>query len=128
MRYTACTGLINQHYSHIAAFALATVLGAELVLPPAVCRDSFAHYFSVFKEKNEVQWSPVPLDTLLDVNKVFRYWKKRGMVLHKVGGGCDRMFVCSGWGGVDGVVGLSFTNAVCKQVHRRSPATDPVRR
>lgn len=45
LRYTACTGLINQHYSHIAAFTLAAALGAELVLPPAVCRDSFAHYF-----------------------------------------------------------------------------------
>lgn len=45
LRYIACTGLINQHYSHIAAFTLAATLGAELVLPPAVCRDSFAHYF-----------------------------------------------------------------------------------
>lgn len=45
LRYTACTGLINQHYSHVAAFSLAAALGAELVLPPAVCRDSFAHYF-----------------------------------------------------------------------------------
>ena len=45
LRYTACSGLINQQYSHIAAFALAAALGAEIVLPPAVCRDSFAHYF-----------------------------------------------------------------------------------
>jgi hypothetical protein len=27
------------------------VLGAEIVLPPAAKRDSFAHYFSVFKEQ-----------------------------------------------------------------------------
>ncbi|KAI7838016.1 hypothetical protein COHA_008197 [Chlorella ohadii] len=73
LRYTACTGLINQHYSHIAAFTLAAALGAELVLPPAVCRDSFAHYFSVYKEKNEVQWSPVPLDALLDVDGIIAY-------------------------------------------------------
>ena len=86
LRYTACTGLINQHYSHIAAFSLAAMLGAELVLPPAVCRDSFAHYFSVFKEKNEVQWSPVPLDSLLDVEGIISYWRPRGLVLHKVGG------------------------------------------
>lgn len=83
LRYTACTGLINQHYSHIAAFSLAAMLGAELVLPPAVCRDSFAHYFSVFKEKNEVQWSPVPLDSLLDVEGIINYWRPRGLVLHK---------------------------------------------
>jgi hypothetical protein len=167
LRYTACTGLINQHYSHIAAFSLAAVLGAELVLPPAVCRDSFAHYFrwgafllgcgsffppwpwpwpscvscgvpgppcrtggaasasvpamesshsrspvprqegdgpclptppphpthptrptpphpgSVYKEKNEVKWSPVPLDSLLDVDSVVAYWKARGLVVHR---------------------------------------------
>ena len=46
-----CAGLINQQYSHIAAFTLAAVLGAEIVLPPAAKRDSFAHYFSVFKEQ-----------------------------------------------------------------------------
>ena len=46
-----CAGLINQQYSHIAAFALGAVLGAEIVLPPAAKRDSFAHYFSVFKEQ-----------------------------------------------------------------------------
>jgi hypothetical protein len=36
LRYTAGTGLINQHYSHISVFALAAVLGAEVVLPPGV--------------------------------------------------------------------------------------------
>lgn len=49
LRYTACTGLINQHYSHIASFVLAAVLGAEVVLPPAAKRDSFGHYFSTYK-------------------------------------------------------------------------------
>lgn len=83
IRYIACTGLINQHYSHIAAFSLAAVLGAELVLPPAVCRDSFGHYFSVFKEKNEVLWSPVPLDSLLDLDKIISFWKTQGMAVHR---------------------------------------------
>jgi len=36
LRYTAGTGLINQHYSHISAIALAATLGAELVLAPGV--------------------------------------------------------------------------------------------
>ena len=49
LRYTACTGLINQHYSHIASFVLAAVLGAEVVLPPAAKRDSFGNYFSTYK-------------------------------------------------------------------------------
>lgn len=83
MRYTACTGLINQHYSHIAAFSLAAALGAELILPPAVCRDSFAHYFSMNREKNEVRWSPVPLESLLDVDAIIDYWRPRGMVVHR---------------------------------------------
>lgn len=89
LRYTACTGLINQQYSHIAAFALGAVLGAELVLPPAVKRDSFAHYFSTFKDQNEVSWTADPLDSLLDVDKIMEFWHARGLVIHKVR--------CHGW-------------------------------
>ena len=33
LRYTACAGLMNQHYSHIAAFALAAALGASWCWP-----------------------------------------------------------------------------------------------
>lgn len=86
MRYTACGGLINQQYSHIAAFSLAAVLGAELVLAPAVKRDSFAHYFSTFKEQNEVSWTAAPLESLLDVDAVVEYWANRSMTVHKVSG------------------------------------------
>ena len=84
LRYTACTGLINQQYSHIAAFALAAVLGAELVLPPAVKRDSFAKYFSMDKTQNEVSWTPDHLETLLDTEKIIRFWKDRGLTVHRV--------------------------------------------
>ena len=84
LRYTACTGLINQHYSHIAAFSLAAVLGAEIVLPPAAKRDSFAHYFSVFKEHNEVSWTAAPLESLLDVEKLVERWRAKGLSVHKV--------------------------------------------
>ncbi len=84
LRYTACTGLINQHYSHIAAFSLCAVLGAELVLPPAVKRDSFAHYFSVFKEHNEVKWTPALLESLLNVDKIVEFWRGRGLTVHRV--------------------------------------------
>ena len=83
LRYTACTGLMNQHYSHIAAFTLAAVVNAELVLPPAVQRDSFAHYFSQQKEQNEVQWTPAPLEWLLDVDYIIGHWAGRGMIVHK---------------------------------------------
>mmetsp|Transcript_3827 Transcript_3827/g.11047 ORF Transcript_3827/g.11047 Transcript_3827/m.11047 type:complete len:533 (-) Transcript_3827:775-2373(-) len=83
LRYTACTGLINQHYSHIASFVLAAVLGAEVVLPPAAKRDSFANYFSVYKEHNEVSWSSAPLDSLLNVDKLIDVWREKGLVVHK---------------------------------------------
>jgi hypothetical protein len=84
MRYTACGGLINQQYSHIAAFSLAAVLGSELVLAPAVKRDSFAHYFSTFKEQNEVSWAPVPLESLLDVEALLSFWSNRSLTVHRV--------------------------------------------
>lgn len=83
LRYTACTGLMNQHYSHIAAFTLAAAVNAELVLPPAVQRDSFAHYFSQQKELNEVVWTPAPLEWLLDVDRIIGHWAGRGMTVHK---------------------------------------------
>lgn len=54
VRYTACGGLFNQHYSHVAALSLALALGGDVVLPPGVKRDSFAHYFSQDPSKNEV--------------------------------------------------------------------------
>jgi hypothetical protein len=84
LHYTACTGLINQHYSHIAAFSLASVIGAELVLPPALQRDSFGSYFSTFKEQNEVTWTPTSLSLLLDVDRVVKEWRAHGMEVHKV--------------------------------------------
>lgn len=83
LRYTACTGLINQHYSHIAAFTLAAAVHAELVLAPAVQRDSFGHYFSQIKDQNEVQWAPAPLSSLLDVALIIEAWAARGITVHE---------------------------------------------
>lgn len=84
LRYTACTGLINQHYSHIAAFVLSAALQSEIVLPPAVQRDSFGKYFSTRKDENEVSWTPAPLDSLLDVERIIETWRLSGMTVHKV--------------------------------------------
>lgn len=56
VRYTSCSGLINQHYSHLAGIALAMALQADTVIvPPALARDSFKSYFSTFANKNEVE-------------------------------------------------------------------------
>ncbi len=84
MHYTACTGLINQHYSHIAAFTLSSAIGAELVLAPGLQRDSFASYFSAHKEQNEVTWTSMSTDQLLDVDRIIEEWRARGMDVHKV--------------------------------------------
>lgn len=54
LRYTACGGLFNQHYSHLAALALVLALGGDVILPAGVKRDSFAHYFSQDPSKNQV--------------------------------------------------------------------------
>lgn len=59
------------------------MLGAEVVLPPAAKRDSFGHYFSVFKEQNEVSWTPAPLDSIMDVDKILATWRAKGLTVHK---------------------------------------------
>lgn len=83
LRYTACTGLINQHYSHIAALALASRIGADVVLPPAAVRDSFGSYFHMAADKNEMAWSAAPLESLLDVDALVATWRARGVTLHR---------------------------------------------
>ena len=30
-----------------------------------------------------MQWSPVPLDSLLDVDQIIDFWKPRGLVIHR---------------------------------------------
>jgi len=80
VRYTACGGLFNQHYSHIAALTLALALGGDVILPAAVKRDSFANYFSQDPTKNQVSWTAVPFDTLWDGEAVHGWLK----------GGCGR--------------------------------------
>jgi len=67
-----------QHYSHIAAFALALELSANIVLPPAVTRETFGKTF------NQVQWTTVPTTTMLDVDQIVAKWRQHGMLVHKV--------------------------------------------
>jgi hypothetical protein len=43
---------MNQHYSHIAALTIAGQLGADVVIPLALKRDSFKNYFSQDPAKN----------------------------------------------------------------------------
>ena len=91
LRYTVCTGLINQFYAHVAAFSLASMLGADLALPPAATRDSFHNIFSTRAADNEMTWSPVPAETLLDVGAITAAWARRGIRVVPVSGrGCWR--------------------------------------
>ncbi|KAL0032263.1 hypothetical protein WJX79_001439 [Trebouxia sp. C0005] len=41
------------------------------------------HYFSVFKEHNEVKWTPAPLESLLNVDKIVDFWRGRGLTVHR---------------------------------------------
>ena len=84
LRYMACAGLFNQHYSHIAALTLAAALDATLVMAPAVQRNSYAKLFSMSKEHNEVEWTPAPLDSLLDVSKIMETWSAKGITIQMV--------------------------------------------
>ena len=81
LRYSVCGGLINQHYAHITALTLAASLGADVVLPPSVKRDSFGSYFSTFRDRNEVVWAAAPLESLLDVEGLVSGWAARGRTL-----------------------------------------------
>ena len=78
-KHLLCAGLINQMYSHIAAIMLARAMGAELVLAPAVHRESF----DLHMEKTK--WHVAPQESLLDVGAVKKYWGDRGLLIHTVG-------------------------------------------
>jgi hypothetical protein len=78
LRYTACQGLFNQMYAHLNALALAAFLGADVVVPPSVYRESFAKYFSMLDpSRNEVKWAPAPAGALLDVDALRKHYSER---------------------------------------------------
>ena len=53
-------------------------------MPPAVQRNSYAKYFSLFKEKNEVEWTPAPLESLLNVAQIMETWSEKGITISMV--------------------------------------------
>ena len=72
-------GLINQLYGHMAAVAMASFMGAEVVLSPAQTRATF----NVRQE--ETQWKPgVAVSTQLDVLALQQHWRMRGTIIHEV--------------------------------------------
>jgi hypothetical protein len=78
LRYTACQGLFNQMYAHLNALVLADYLGADVMLPPSVYRESFSKYFSMDLKKNEVKWTPTDTGALLDVDAIAAHYAQKG--------------------------------------------------
>jgi hypothetical protein len=78
LRYTACQGLFNQMYAHLNALVLADYLGADVMLPPSVYRESFSKYFSMDLKKNEVKWTPTSAGALLDVDAIAAHYAHKG--------------------------------------------------
>ncbi len=71
-------GLINQMLCHIGAFLLAIPLRAEVLLPGALSRST---YDSKWWQQ---EWHTEPLQSLLNVEDIVRYWRKRGIIVHQV--------------------------------------------
>ena len=71
-------GLVNQMLCHIGAFLLTLSLRAELVLPQALSRSTFDTAWW------QQEWQERPIDTLLDVDRIIRHWRQRGVCIHKV--------------------------------------------
>ncbi len=65
-------------YAHLGALVLADFLGAEVVLPPSVYRESFSKYFSMDLSRNEVHWTPTDTGALLDVEALQEHYAKKG--------------------------------------------------
>lgn len=108
LRYTACTGLFNQYYSHVAALALAATLRADVYFPPAATRSSYQDRTSLHPEHNEARWLAVPAESLWDVRRLKRYWKQRGMHIHLV-----RRWLCEKQSSRKNVCNENDDNNVC---------------
>lgn len=67
-------------YAHLNALVLADYLGADVMLPPSVYRESFSKYFSSTDlKKNEVSWTPEDTGALLDVEAIQAHYAQKGM-------------------------------------------------
>ena len=84
LRYTACGGLVNQHYSHISAFMLALALRAEVVFPDACYRNSFGLHYDMDVKRNKMEWYLEKAETLWDTSAIQELWSKMGIKVHLV--------------------------------------------
>lgn len=82
LRYTACGGLMNQHYSHVAAMVIAASLGADIIIPHAVRRDSFSKYFSMDPAKSTITWSLVNFGSIWNAEYVESFLRGQGIDMY----------------------------------------------
>lgn len=85
LRYMACMGGFNQLYSHVAALTLAAALGADVVLPPALARDSYDRRVDpMHPERETVKWHAAAAESLLDVARIAHTWRQLGLEVQSV--------------------------------------------
>ena len=85
LKYTVQQGFSNQLYCHISALTLAARLKAEIVLAPAQMRNSFEHYELLTGAGwQPTEWTDVPLNHIIDVQKLHEFWAREGVMLHEV--------------------------------------------
>lgn len=73
LRYTACGGLMNQHYCHLSALTLAHLSGAQrVVFPPLQERSSFNQRYHQDPLKNEQTWTYTDASSVWDVAAIQR--------------------------------------------------------
>lgn len=73
---------LYQVFGHISVTMLAAATGAELILPTAVTRSTFA------LDEYHTQWTPLPVDRILDVDHIKHFWRQRGILVHEVMATC----------------------------------------
>ena len=71
LRYTACGGLVNQHYCHLAALTLAHLANASCIIwPPMQERASFNRRYSQRSSDNEQSWMYLDATSIWDVEAI----------------------------------------------------------
>ena len=68
VRYSACGGLMNQHYCHLSGLVIASALGADVAMPVSLSRQSFEQYYSLNPTLNQVTWVSVAQDKVYNID------------------------------------------------------------
>ena len=69
-------GFANQLFSHVAALSLAAALGADVVMPPALVRDSYDRV--AVGAKVTMKWVTAPTGSIMDTDAMAEGWGRLG--------------------------------------------------